>query len=57
MESDPEGTAAFIATIPMGRVGDCEKDIGRAVAALCGPNMEYISGATIPVDGGQANFD
>jgi NAD(P)-dependent dehydrogenase (short-subunit alcohol dehydrogenase family) len=57
MESDPEGTAAFIATIPMGRVGDCEKDIGRAVAALCGPNMEYISGATIPMDGGQANFD
>jgi len=57
MESDPEGTAAFIATIPMGRVGDCERDIGRAVAALCGPNMEYVSGATIPVDGGQANFD
>ncbi|MDB5395410.1 MAG: Oxidoreductase [Rhodospirillales bacterium] len=57
MEADPEGTAAFIATIPMGRVGDCEQDIGRAVAALCGPAMQYISGATIPVDGGQANFD
>ncbi len=57
MEADPEGTAAFIATIPMGRVGDCEQDIGRAVAALCGPDMQYISGATIPVDGGQANFD
>jgi NAD(P)-dependent dehydrogenase (short-subunit alcohol dehydrogenase family) len=57
MEADPEGTAAFIATIPMGRVGDCERDIGRAIAALCGPDMEYISGATIPVDGGQANFD
>jgi meso-butanediol dehydrogenase/(S,S)-butanediol dehydrogenase/diacetyl reductase len=57
MAADPEGTAAFIATIPMGRVGDCELDIGRAVAALCGPAMGYISGATIPVDGGQANFD
>jgi NAD(P)-dependent dehydrogenase (short-subunit alcohol dehydrogenase family) len=57
MEADPEGTAAFIATIPMGRVGDCEQDIGRAVTALCGPDMVYISGATIPVDGGQANFD
>jgi NAD(P)-dependent dehydrogenase (short-subunit alcohol dehydrogenase family) len=57
MESDPEGTAAFIATIPMGRVGDCEQDIGRAVALLCTPGMGYISGATIPVDGGQANFD
>jgi len=57
MESDPEGTAAFIATIPMGRVGDCELDIGRAVVLLCSPGMGYISGATIPVDGGQANFD
>jgi NAD(P)-dependent dehydrogenase (short-subunit alcohol dehydrogenase family) len=57
MKSDPEGTAAFVATIPMGRVGDCERDIGRAVALLCSPGAEYISGATIPVDGGQANFD
>jgi len=57
MQADPEGTAAFIATIPMGRVGDCEQDIGRAVALLCSPGAGYISGATIPVDGGQANFD
>lgn len=57
MQSDPEGTAAFVATIPMGRVGDCERDIGRAVALLCSPGMGYVSGATIPVDGGQANFD
>jgi len=46
MQADPEGTAAFIATIPMGRVGDCEQDIGRAVALLCSPGAGYISGAT-----------
>lgn len=57
MKSDPEGTAAFISTIPLGRVGDCEMDIGRFVALLCSPAAAYISGATIPVDGGQANFD
>jgi NAD(P)-dependent dehydrogenase (short-subunit alcohol dehydrogenase family) len=57
MQSDPEGTAAFISTIPLGRVGDCEVDIGRFVALLCSPGAAYVSGATIPVDGGQANFD
>jgi NAD(P)-dependent dehydrogenase (short-subunit alcohol dehydrogenase family) len=57
MKSDPEGTAAFISTIPLGRVGDCELDIGRAVMLLVSPGAAYISGATIPVDGGQANFD
>ena len=57
MEADPETTAAFVKTIPLGRVGDCERDIGRFVALLCSPGAEYISGATIPADGGQANFD
>ncbi|MEJ0046948.1 MAG: SDR family oxidoreductase [Rhodospirillales bacterium] len=53
----PEEAAAFIATIPIGRVGDCETDIGRAVVFLVGPDARYLSGATIPLDGGQANFD
>jgi len=53
----PEEAAAFIKTIPLGRVGDCEIDIGRAVVFLVGPDARYLSGATIPLDGGQANFD
>jgi meso-butanediol dehydrogenase/(S,S)-butanediol dehydrogenase/diacetyl reductase len=53
----PEESAAFIKTIPLGRVGDCEIDIGRAVVFLVGPDARYLSGATIPLDGGQANFD
>lgn len=56
-EKNPDEARAFFRTIPLGRVGQCEEDIGRAVAALCGPEMAYLTGATIPLDGGQANFD
>ncbi len=52
-----EEAAAFFKTIPAGRFGDCEQDIGEAIVALCGPEMRYLTGATIPLDGGQANFD
>ncbi|HEY9332527.1 MAG TPA: SDR family oxidoreductase [Streptomyces sp.] len=53
----PEEAAEFCASIPLGYVGDCEQDIGRAVAMLCGPDARYLTGATVPLDGGQANFD
>ncbi|THA64527.1 SDR family oxidoreductase [Streptomyces sp. A0958] len=55
-EAHPEEAAEFCASIPLGYVGDCEQDIGRAVAMLCGPGARYLTGATIPLDGGQANF-
>ncbi|MFC7495782.1 MULTISPECIES: SDR family NAD(P)-dependent oxidoreductase [unclassified Nocardioides] len=55
-ESNPEEAAEFVATIPMGRIGDPEADIGRAVVALVGPDLRYLTGATIPLDGGQAFF-
>lgn len=57
IENNPEEAEAFFRTIPLGRVGDCEHDIGAAVVALCAPGMGYLTGATIPLDGGQANFD
>ena len=38
--------------VPLGRIGDAERDIGRAVVFLVGPDAGYITGATIPVDGG-----
>ena len=41
----------------LGRIGRLEEDIGNAVVALCGNEMGYLTGATIPLDGGQANFD
>lgn len=45
---------AFVASIPMQRVGECEADIGRFVASLCADECRYINGQSIGVDGGQA---
>ena len=55
-ETNPEEAAEFVATIPMRRIGDPEADIGRAVVALVGPDLAYLTGATVPLDGGQAHF-
>ena len=57
VENNPEEAQAFFRTIPLGRIGRLEEDIGRAVVALCGTELGYLTGATIPLDGGQANFD
>ena len=56
MEHNPAEAAAFFKTLPMGRLGDCEQDIGRFVALLCSPSAEYVNGQTIGLDGGQANI-
>jgi meso-butanediol dehydrogenase/(S,S)-butanediol dehydrogenase/diacetyl reductase len=53
-EAEPVMAAAVARSIPLGRVGDCETDIGRAVAFLVGPDAGYITGAIIPLDGGSA---
>lgn len=50
----PQEAAAFIATVPMQRVGECEADIGRFVVSLCSDDCRYINGQSIAVDGGQA---
>ncbi|WRH74645.1 MAG: SDR family oxidoreductase [Sphingobium sp.] len=55
--NNPEEAKAFFKTIPLGRIGRLEEDIGQAVVALCAPEMGYLTGTTIPLDGGQANFD
>lgn len=57
ISGNPEEAEAFFQTIPLRRIGDCEDDIGAAVAALCGQEFGYLTGATVPLDGGQANFD
>jgi meso-butanediol dehydrogenase/(S,S)-butanediol dehydrogenase/diacetyl reductase len=53
-DAEPVMAAAVTRSIPLGRVGDCETDIGRAVAFLVGPDAGYITGAIIPLDGGSA---
>ena len=57
VEANPEEAAEFARTIPLGYIGDCEEDIGRAVVAIVSPALRYLTGATVPLDGGQANFD
>jgi len=53
-KANPEEAAAFVATIPLGRIGECEEDVGEVVAFLCSGAASYISGQSIAVDGGQA---
>lgn len=45
---------AFLQSIPLGRIGDCERDIGRFVVLLCTDDAGYVNGQSIAVDGGQA---
>jgi NAD(P)-dependent dehydrogenase (short-subunit alcohol dehydrogenase family) len=48
----PEMRKGLIAATPLGRVGDPEKDIGRACVFLAGPDSNWITSRTIYVDGG-----
>lgn len=50
----PESFQKFADSIPLGRVGDCEADVGRAVAFLLSDDAAYVTGSTMMVDGGQA---
>lgn len=54
IDNRPEEAEQFMQSIPQRRVGDCEADIGRFVAMLCGPDSAYVNGQSIGLDGGQA---
>jgi len=54
LEHDADAGAAVVAGIPLGRIGDPERDIGRAVVFLCSDDAAYLTGATLPLDGGLA---
>ncbi|MFK0160105.1 SDR family NAD(P)-dependent oxidoreductase [Streptomyces sp. NPDC090493] len=49
----PERADSVLAGIPLGRMGDPETDIGRAVAALVSDDMAYLTGATLMLEGGR----
>lgn len=55
-EVRPDEAEEFLGTVPLGYIGDCEQDIGKAVVMLLGPEARYLTGATIPLDGGQGHF-
>jgi NAD(P)-dependent dehydrogenase (short-subunit alcohol dehydrogenase family) len=43
--------AASIASVPLGRMGDPEADIGRVVAFLASDEAAYLIGGTLALDG------
>jgi len=49
-----EDQEQMLRSIPLGRIGDCELDIGRFVVLLCTDEAGYVNGQSIAVDGGQA---
>lgn len=48
----PEAFKANVKMPPMGYYGDVEQDIGRACVALASPDMKYLSGETLTLEGG-----
>lgn len=52
----PEEAEAFMKTVPLERIGDCEQDIGDFVAMLCSPESRFVNGQSIALDGGQVNL-
>jgi NAD(P)-dependent dehydrogenase (short-subunit alcohol dehydrogenase family) len=55
-EQHPELAAARVAQRPLGRNGDCELDIGRAVVMLASDYACYVTGNTLMVDGGTCSW-
>jgi NAD(P)-dependent dehydrogenase (short-subunit alcohol dehydrogenase family) len=56
-KDQPDHAAELMRQIPLRRFGDPVSDIGSAVLFLVSDASRYVSGATLPLDGGMANFD
>ena len=51
-ENNPEAFQSNVQIPPMKHFGDVEKEIGRACVALASPDLKYMSGETITLEGG-----
>ncbi len=54
-KTDAEAYARSLSFIPMGRFGDAEVDIGKVAVFLASDDAGYLTGLTIPIDGGAAH--
>jgi len=52
-DANPEVAERMAADRPLGRLGDAETDIGRAVVSLLSDDMRYLTGATLMLTGGR----
>ena len=52
--ANPDQVAIALGTTALGRIGDCESDIGRAAVFLASDDAAYITGHSLMVDGGQS---
>jgi NAD(P)-dependent dehydrogenase (short-subunit alcohol dehydrogenase family) len=43
---------AILSTVPLGRFGDPENDLGKAAAFLASSDASFITGSSLVVDGG-----
>lgn len=50
--ANPEAFAANVKMPPMGHFADAEQEIGRACVALASPDLKYMSGETLTLEGG-----
>jgi 2-hydroxycyclohexanecarboxyl-CoA dehydrogenase len=48
----PQRLRYILENVPLGRIGDPERDIGRAVLAMVSSDFDYVTGQTIMLDGG-----
>jgi 3-oxoacyl-[acyl-carrier protein] reductase len=49
---DPDMERRLNRRVPLGRVGDPERDVGAAVTFLLASDAAYVTGQTIGIDGG-----
>jgi 3-oxoacyl-[acyl-carrier protein] reductase len=48
----PEGPGDYVTRVPLGRIGDARSDIGPVVGFLLGDASRFVTGQTLPVNGG-----
>jgi len=51
-QANPEAFKANVKMPPMGHFADAEAEIGRACVALASPDLKYMSGETLTLEGG-----